>query len=87
MGEGLKRARAAAKATRQEPDRKALFIDALAEFLVGDQAGKSIALEVEAKVSPIIRWASAWAKLRNATPLFGYPTLEEAKKTLTEWLR
>jgi hypothetical protein len=30
--------------------------------------------------------AKEWAACRNASPLFGYGTVEEAEKTLTEWL-
>jgi hypothetical protein len=63
-----------------EPDRKDLFIDALAEYLVKDQAAMSIHLEMKQP------FALAWAKLRGATPLFGYPTQEEAVKLLRQWL-
>jgi hypothetical protein len=63
-----------------EPDRKDFFIEVLAEYLVKDQATRSIRLEMgdsEAKM---------WAKVRGATPLFGYPTQAEAVKLLREWL-
>jgi hypothetical protein len=63
-----------------EPDRKDFFIEVLAEYLVKDQATRSIRLEMgdsEAKM---------WAKVRGATPLFGYPTQTEAVKLLREWL-
>jgi hypothetical protein len=82
----------------QRQKRLDKFVDALTEFLVGNQAAKSIALEIETKTktgSPLEdyiaqnvcpKWAAEWAKLRNATPLFGYPTVEEAKRTLKAFL-
>lgn len=74
---------------KAEPDRKELFVRVLAKFLVDNQAGKSIAMELEARHPPVhgIVWAQEWAALRNATPLFGYPTVEEAEKALTEFLK
>lgn len=64
-----------------EKSKRDLFIRALAEYLAGDQALKSIELEM-GKPS-----AKEWAKLRNWSPLFGYPTVEEAEKQLSEFLR
>lgn len=61
-------------------ERKKQFIHELAVFLVGNQARKSIELEM-GKES-----AKEWARLRNATPLFGYPTVEEAEAQLSEFL-
>ena len=61
-------------------NRKSVFIKALAEYLVGDQALKSIQLGAR---SPA---AKQWAKLRNLTPLFGSPTIEEAEKQLAKFL-
>lgn len=58
------------------------FIEALAEYLVGDQVKKSTALGLAIPGSP----AMEWANIRKTTPLFGYPTLEEAIETLTEFL-
>jgi len=70
-----------AQATKTaQPDRRPEFIRGLAEYLVGDQAHRSIQLQMghaEAK---------KWAALRNLTPLFGYPTVEEAEAKLTTWL-
>jgi hypothetical protein len=63
-----------------DKERKQRFIKALAEFLVEDQAHKSILLEIGAKEG------KQWAKLRGETPLFGYPTVEEAEEQLTEFL-
>lgn len=68
-------------------DRKAQFIRQLAAFLVENQAGKGIALGLEEKFPHPIKWASEWAKLRSATPLFGYPTFAEAVRAMTEFLR
>lgn len=56
------------------------FIRRLAEYLVEDQAEKSILLEMGDGRG------KAWATLRGATPLHGYPTVEEAVETLTEFL-
>jgi len=69
--------------------RKLEFIRTLAKFLAGDQAAKSISLKVEATREPGFttpKWASEWAELRHSTPLFGYPTVEEAERTLKEFL-
>ena len=76
------KAKSNAKSQRQRiPDNsRLLFVHALAEYLVSDQAIMSIKLEMG---SPE---AKAWCKLRSTTPLFGYPTVEQAEKQLTEWL-
>lgn len=60
--------------------KKEEFIEALAEYLVGNQAEMSVRLQVG------LQDAKAWAKLRDKTPLFGYPTKEEAVKELTDFL-
>jgi len=66
---------------------KARFIRALAEYLAGNQAGKSIALEIESKGGgSILAWAGEWAKVCGASPLFGYMTVEEAEEKLWEFL-
>lgn len=78
------------EAEKVRKERKAAFIARLAVYLAGEQAGKSISLEMERRVPPFSpgpQWASEWAFVRNATPLFGYPTVEEAEKALTEFLR
>lgn len=70
--------------------RKARFIRTLAEFLAGNQAGKSIELEMEVRSprpEPLTSWAKEWGKLRGASSLCGYPTVDEAEKTLTEFLK
>jgi hypothetical protein len=63
-----------------EPDLKDLFINVLAEYLVKNQAEMSIRLEMNEPA------ALLWAKLRGATPLFGYPTQAEAVTQLRRWL-
>lgn len=60
--------------------RKKEFIAALAEYLVGNQTMMSIRLEAGEQN------AIMWSKVRHTTPLFGYPTIEEAKATLEAWL-
>ena len=66
--------------------RKAEFIRKLAGYLVGNQAGKSISLEMEQKRSPVVEWAKEWAEVRGASPVFGYLSLEEAEAALWEFL-
>jgi len=61
--------------------QKKEFIRELAEFLAGPhQVGKSIELQM-GKAS-----AREWAALRSATPLSGYPTVDEAEAVLTKFL-
>lgn len=69
-------------------ERRKAFIEELAKFFVDNQAGKRVALEVESyRLSkPVVEWATEWARLRGVTPVFGYPTHEEAVKILTEFL-
>ena len=64
----------------KDPERKQAFIKQLAIYLVGDQAHKSIELQMRKES------AQQWADLRGKTPLFGYPTVEEAEQILTEFL-
>jgi len=66
---------------------KAEFIRQIAEFLVGNEATKSIILESETRgnAGPI-RWGHEWAKLRNRSPIRGYATVEEAERDLWEML-
>ncbi len=61
-------------------NRKLAFVRALAQYLVGDQGIMSIRLEMG---DPN---AQQWARLRAATPLFGYPTEDEATEQLASWL-
>jgi hypothetical protein len=60
-------------------NKKDIFIRALAEFLVKDQAKKSVELAMGNE------HAKQWADLRSASPLFDYPTVEEAEKSLKEF--
>lgn len=62
-------------------ERQVRFVRYLAEYLVGDQVHKSILLQMQ---SPT---ALEWQKLRAATPLFGYPTVDEAEEELTLFLK
>ena len=59
---------------------KEAFIKELAKFLVGDQARKSIELQMGKA------HAKEWAALCNTTPLFGYLSVEEAEEQLTRFL-
>lgn len=68
-------------------DRKARFIKSLAQFLAGDQAKKSILLDPRMSGSPGYSLAKEWADLRSWSPVFGWITVEEAEKQLTDWLR
>ena len=65
---------------RDRLKRKQEFIRALAEYLAGDQARRSIQLQMN---NP---WAVEWAKLRGLSPVFGYPTVDEAEEALIELL-
>lgn len=56
------------------------FTRALARFLVCNQAGKSIDLEMGKE------YAKEWSELRATTPLSGYPNLDEAEEQLLAWL-
>ena len=67
-------------------EKKKAFIAELAKYLADNQAEKGIALQLESKLRPVVPWAREWAKVRGASPLFGYPTIEEAEAQLTEFL-
>jgi hypothetical protein len=61
---------------------RALFIRRLAEYMGGpNQVGKSILLQMGKPE------AKEWAELRNLTPLFGYPTVDEAEQVLMDFLK
>jgi len=75
---------------RTKAAQRARFINALAGFLVSNQAGKSIELQMETerpRPAPLTSWAHEWAKLRSISPLFGYPSIEEAEKALMEFFK
>lgn len=59
---------------------KDLFIEKIAKYLVENQVHKSIELQM-GKAS-----AKEWAEIRGTTPLFGYPTVEEAIEQLKKFL-
>ena len=62
-------------------EKKQAFIRKLAEFLAGPNSAKySIMLEMGREE------AKEWAAMRDLTPLFGYPTVDEAEKILREFL-
>lgn len=62
------------------------FVHQLAVFMVDNQAAKGLSLAMERPTMPVL-WASEWSKLRNKSPIFGYPTVEEAEKQLKEFFR
>ena len=64
----------------QELVAKRTFIRRLAEYLVKAQVAMSIKLEIGRPE------AKAWCELRATTPLFGYPTGDEAENQLCIWL-
>lgn len=61
--------------------RRDAFIKALANYLVRDQAKRSIQLEMGSSD------AKEWAEMRSLTPLMGYPTVDEAVQVLKEFLK
>jgi hypothetical protein len=65
-------------------NRKA-FIKELANFLGGpNQVNMSILLATPN--SSTGQLAKMWANIRQTTPLFGYPTVEETERVLTTFL-
>ena len=71
----------AAKKSEENDGRRKVFIMELAEFIAGNQARKSIELQM-GKES-----AKEWAKLRGASPVFGYGTVDEAYEVLLDFLK
>ena len=69
-------------------ERKAEFIQALAVFLGGtNQARMSLALDPSMKNSELAAVAELWRDIRQAVPgLFGYPTVEEARAVIEEFI-
>jgi len=63
-----------------DDERKLVFVRALAHYLVGDQASMSIRLQMG---DPN---AEQWSSLCGATPLFGYPSEDEAVEQFASWL-
>ncbi len=64
----------------KQVDQRKAFVRRLAVYLADKQALRSIALENGD------RSAKEWAELRGLTPLFGYPTVDEAEQQLAAWL-
>lgn len=63
-------------------EKKKAFIRKLAEFLAGPNSAKySIFIQMGHESG------KDWADLRSATPLFGYPTIDEAEEQLTKFLK
>lgn len=62
-------------------EKKERFCRVLAEFLVGNAAAMSVMLGVQ----PDNPTAQFWQRLRNETPLFGYPSVEDAVKVLMDF--
>lgn len=71
---------AASAEVSAENERLTAFVRGLARYLVANQAMQSIRLEAGD------RGAQEWAALRALTPLFGYPTVDEAEQRLSDWL-
>jgi len=69
-----------------DTETKTRFIRALAEYLAGRQVEKSVRIQMSTKFRNDDVDAQEWARLRNLSPLRGYPTVDEAEKALTEWL-
>jgi hypothetical protein len=82
-----KSASVAARARWKPNSRKKQLIQAFADYLVHNQAGKSMALEMERRTLTPIHWAKEWALLRQVSGLNGYPTSEEAVKHLNKILK
>lgn len=61
---------------------KQKFVHELARYLVEKQVNNSIKLTVD----PGDREMLQWVALRATTPLFGYPSVDDATKELAEWL-
>jgi len=71
--------------TTEKPQISEAFITALAEFIGGaNQVRMSIALNTGGQLG---RVAEMWARIRREIPgIMGYPTVEETKQALREYL-
>lgn len=58
--------------------QKKEFLRAVASYLVDGQARKGIELDMGKD------WAKEWALVRGLSPVYGYPTVDEAHKSLLE---
>ena len=61
-------------------DRRDEFVTTLATYIVGNQAEKSILLQMQK------REALEWAALRNTLPMMGWATIEEAELKIRDFL-
>jgi hypothetical protein len=69
------------------------LVKALAKFIAGDQAAKSISLQVEGQrkgtglAGLMPSWGREWVDVRSAVPIIsGYPSVEEAEELLAKFL-
>lgn len=80
----INKRRANASAERIMQDRRRQFVAELAKYLVKDQVRKSIELQI---LSPnVAAWVLEWRDVREASTLFGYPTVSEAEESLWKFL-
>jgi hypothetical protein len=70
--------------SEEQRQRRDEFVKELAKFLIDNQVGKSIALQMPP--SRIIPWAKEWATLRQKSFVHGYPTLAEGEAALRNLL-
>jgi hypothetical protein len=78
-------ARTSREVVRRRSEMSEQFLRSLAEFLAGsNQARMSIWLGSPSGEAALV--AGLWREIRQATPLFGYPSTEEAMVTLREFL-
>lgn len=67
-----------------KPEQKKRLIAALAAFCVGNQVAKGISLQMPPSITG---FEKDWVAVRSSIPtLRGYPTVEEAEKTIAEFL-
>ena len=71
--------------SKTKAEKRAEFIRALAEHLCVGAWTLSICLDMP-PTSMAHKVAARWKKLRDATPLFGWPSVEEAELILAEFL-
>lgn len=73
---------------KNEPNKKKEIIKAFAKFLVHNQAGKGMMLQVEQNPNRRLepKLAQEWANLRTVVDLVGYPNEAEAIEQLTRLL-
>lgn len=62
---------------------KRQFVRELAAYLAGRSA---VAMSIKLQTGISRLEAEQWARLRDATPLFGYPSEAEAERLLADWL-